>query len=146
MDTILLKCPVSTQHRFNFDFDTTLFMRQQRCYNVETTSCLLGDHVSLKMVTIWTFNFDPILHENRLERLNLSCNKISSVPHLRLMAAHRHFSMSTCADINSQTAMRSNRTSEISPPQKPNEDENSTTDNYENKADEEKTIIEVHIF
>ena len=26
--------------------------------------------------------------------MNLSCNKITSVPHLRLMAAHRHFTMS----------------------------------------------------
>ena len=42
----------------------------------------------------------------RLQRLNLSCNKISSVPHLRLMAAHRHFSLSTCADINSHTRMQ----------------------------------------
>ena len=29
--------PVSTRRRF--DVDTTLFGRQQRCYNVETTSC-----------------------------------------------------------------------------------------------------------
>ncbi|XP_066915861.1 X-ray radiation resistance-associated protein 1-like isoform X2 [Clytia hemisphaerica] len=34
----------------------------------------------------------------RLRILNLSCNKISGVPHLRLMAAHRHFSMSTLAE------------------------------------------------
>ena len=29
--------PVRTRRRF--DVDTTLFGRQQRCYNVETTSC-----------------------------------------------------------------------------------------------------------
>jgi len=42
----------------------------------------------------------------KLQKLNLSCNKICSVPHLRLMAAHRHFSMSTCADINSHTRIQ----------------------------------------
>ena len=33
------KVPLPSQHTTTFDVDTTLFGRQQRCYNVEPTSC-----------------------------------------------------------------------------------------------------------
>ena len=71
------------------------------------------------------------LFDIRLQKLNLSCNKISSVPHLRLMAAHRHFSMSTCADINSHTRMQY---------QTP---ESTDKDLSQNIAEEETTAVEV---
>ena len=51
------KMPVSTRRRF--DVVTTLYGRQQRCYNVETTSCALWDVFPLLTTQEQSFSFNP---------------------------------------------------------------------------------------
>lgn len=69
--------------------------KKEKCENKTRFPKLTHLNLSENRLTDIT-TFASVAGLQKLESLDLSHNKITGVPHLRLMVTHRHFSLSTC--------------------------------------------------